>query len=108
VYNPSELVGDFRLVRSNWTPPARLPDRIVGANPNRVCLYFTQLDTTAAGITTPPNLTINSPMFFVQPRDTFSLRWQWDGVLVTMEWWAVVATSTASVNVLEVIWFPPL
>ena len=107
MFNPTELIGDFHTVVTSFSPGAVAPDLIVGANPNRVVIYFSGDQTGIFGISTPPRMVINHPQFWLPPQSILKFQWKDDGALVTYAWYRTFGQSTSTMLVTELVWMPP-
>lgn len=108
MFNPADVQGEFQFKQGSLTWSNTTPQRIVGANPNRVILYVRVFGANAWDAWLGQFLGITPATWHFASNASFSWTWIDDGVLPSQEWWLAPETplSAAQASWCEVIFIP--
>lgn len=97
----------FWSMKTTTLPMLGVVNQILVSNPQRVIAWITSSSTGGLDLyaySVAPPLPI--PTTFLAAGSTLKLVWPIDGLLVTLDWYAVNASGLGQVTVTEVFWRP--
>lgn len=112
MFDPSQIIGNFRYVPGTVQFSNTKPAFVTGANPNRALIYFTGVNASGGFFFYVAGDQQRSPAIWQVPAGT-GLRFTWslDGPLSTFEWWCApqgtIGVGTCQLSWYEVIWIEP-